>query len=170
MPMKNIDATRSLTGIIDLALHRKIHEFFNDIVANANTLFTADTYFALQEAIIDAPEDLGVVRVAATAHHQRKYSVGYEYAVKHKEDTANIEMFDHSDAVVNLTIFVPLFGNIQAEARVNPTSPKVSTSAIKITIDGAVGTLWFQSAMDILDKVKGANLLSAPQHTETLEA
>ena len=50
MPMKNIDATRSLTGIIDLALHRKIHEFFNDIVANANTLFTADTYFALQEA------------------------------------------------------------------------------------------------------------------------
>ena len=28
----------------------------------------------------------------------------------------------------------------------------------------------FKSAMDILDKVKGANLLATPQHTETLEA
>ena len=79
-------------------------------------------------------------------------------------------MFDHSHAVVNLTIYVPLFGNIQAEARVNPTSQTVATNAIKITIDGAVGTLWFNSAMDILDKVKSANLLATPQHTETLEA
>ena len=170
MPMKNIDATRSLTGVIDIALHRKIHEFFNDLVKNANTLYVTNNYFAIQEAIINAPEDLGVVRAAATFHHQRKYSVGYEYAVKHKEDTTNIEMFDPSDAVINLTIYVPLFGNIQAEARVNPTSQTVASNAIKITIDGAVGTLWFKSAMDILDKVKGANLLATPQHTETLEA
>lgn len=170
MPMKNIDATRSLTGVIDLALHRKIHEFFNDIVANAHTLFSADKYFAIQEAIIDAPEDLGVVRAAATAHHQRKYSVGYLYADKHKEDPTNIEMFEPSEAVINLTIYVPLFGNIQAEARVNPASTTVATSAIKITIDGAVGTLWFNSTMDILDKVKSANLLATPQQTAALEA
>ena len=81
MPMKNIDATRSLTGVIDIALHRKIHEFFNDLVKNANTLYAANKYFAIQEAIIDAPEDLGVVRAAATYHHQRKYSVGYEYTI-----------------------------------------------------------------------------------------
>lgn len=170
MTQKNLDATRSLTGIIDIALHRKIHSFFNDIVSNANTLFQADTYFAVQDAIIDAPADLGVVRVSATAHHQRQYSDGYIYAVNHKEPTDNIEMFKHTDAVINVTIIVPMFGNIQAEARVNPHASSVPTGSIKIAIDGAVGTLWFNSAMDILDKVKAANLLSAPQYTEVLEA
>lgn len=170
MAQKNLDATRSLTGLIDVKLHRKVYEFFNDVVANADALLQNKAYFASQEAIIAAPEDLGVVRAVATVHHQRAYSEGYMYAVKHNEPTDNIEMFTQTPANVMVTVYVPLFGNIQAEARVNFGSKKVATSEIRITLDGAVGTLWFKSAMDILDGVKGANLLSAPQFTETLEA
>lgn len=168
--MTNYDATRNLTDLLSERLREKTSQIFTAIAARSKTLADAKSFVAIQTAILEGlPEDLGTVRVVATFHHRQEYTPVYVQAVKHKLDLGDIApVKPDTDAMVDLTIQVPAFGQIVANARVNPLSGKITQPYVKVTNEGSVGTLWFSTAQEVLEKVAALDLLSAPQFEEKL--
>lgn len=168
--LPNFDATRNLTNLLSERLRNKTSEIFKVIAARGKTLSDAKTYIAIQdEIVVGLPDDMGVIRVVATYHHRLEYTDLYLQAQKHKQPLDNIApVKPDTDAIVDLTITIPLFGQIVANAKVNPHSGTITQPYVSITNEGSVGTLWFNTAMDVLDKVALLNLLSAPQFEEKI--
>lgn len=168
--LPNFDATTNLTNLLSTRLREKTAEIFKILATHGKTLNDAKTFIAIQDAIVEGlAEDIGVVRVVATYHHRLEYTDVYVQAQKHKwslDDIAPVK--PDTDAQVDLTITIPVFGQIVAHAKVNPLSGKITQPFVNITNEGSVGTLWFNTAMDILEKVKTLDLLSAPQFEEKL--
>ncbi len=159
------------TKILTDKIQAKVKDIFADLVTNAKTLTNAGTFSALQSAIIeDVPSDVGVVRVAATYHLRTQLPALYKQQKQAGEVVPNEAPFSkETKGVIELTINIPLFGQIKAQARVHPSQNAVFPADLTINSEGSVGSLWYTDAVTILDKVKALNLLSAPQMNEVFE-
>lgn len=169
--LPNFDATRNLTNLLSERLSAKTAQIFKKIAARGKTLNDDKFYIAIQDAIVEnLPEDIGVVRVVATYHHRHEYTDLYVQAQKYKQPLDDIApVKPDTDALVDLTITIPLFGQIVANAKVNPNSGTVTQPYVSIKNEGSVGTLWFNTAMAVLDEVDALDLLSGPQFKEKLQ-
>jgi hypothetical protein len=156
------------TYLLSEKIKDKIKSIFADLVTNTTLLTQDGTFSALQSAIIeDVPADVGVVRVAATYHFKVQIPAVYREKVFNKEPTDGMAPYaKEARGIIELTINIPLFGQIKAQARLHPNQTSIFPSDLTINSEGSVGSLWFTDAIAILDKVKLLNLLGTPQVNE----
>lgn len=159
------------TKILTDKIQAKVKEIFAVLVTNTKTLTDAGTFSALQSAVIeDVPAGVGVVRVAATYHLRAQLPPLYKQKKQNNETVPNEAPYPKDTlGMIELTVNIPLFGQIKANGRVHPSATSIFPSDLVINSEGAVGSLWFTDALSILDKVKDMNLLSAPQMNLTFE-
>lgn len=170
--LPNHEATLAQSDHFKLALQTELLIVLNTIAPRATALYSEKTYIALEDTIIEnVAEDLGVVRASAVFSCRYVYTHLYRHqATNKKPDLDQIAQFEPVDFyTVVLTISVPLFGLMTASARIKSGSNKVDQSSFVVNTDGAIGTLWFNSAIDIIAKVKNKNLLASPQFKKAME-
>ncbi len=171
MKIPNYMVEHDQTFILSENIREKVRSIFTDLVTNTKALTDAGTYSALQSTIIeDVPADVGVVRVAATYHLRASIPAIYKQKKQNNEVVPDTAPYSKETCgVIELTINIPLFGQIKAHARIHPSATNVFPSDLTINSEGSVGSLWYMDAIDILDKVKALNLLATPQMNKVFE-
>lgn len=171
MIIPNSRIEQSQTALLTYKLRQATMDVFRDIIPRAKDLADAGTFSALQSAIIeDTAADIGVVRVAATYHLQVKINETYKQFKQKNMSVVTVDPFPKdTKARLELTINIPLFGQIKTNALIRPGQERLVPGDLYFNLEGGVGSLWFDDALDIIAKVKALNLLSNPTLNETLD-
>lgn len=171
MATPNSRIEQNQTWLLTQKLRSEVTDIFKDLLPRVKELTDAGTFSALQSAVIeDVAPDMGVVRVAATYHLQAQISDVYKQFKAKNQPTISVDPYPkETRGRLELTINIPLFGQIKANAAIRPGQERVVPGDLFFNLEGGVGSLWFEDALDVLEKVKALNLMAEPTVNEVLE-
>jgi hypothetical protein len=141
--------------VLTSTLTKKIIDIVQGLTDQLEELHTNQVYAAISSGVIEGtPEDLGTVRFSCSYFSQIQFTEGYLYMLKNNQSTDGYEKYVYNPAQLTLVLDIPRIGQIGAVVSdVNPKSGKFDRSDVKVRIDGPEGTLWYNEANLIIDKL-----------------
>lgn len=172
MKIPNLKVEKSQTALLVQSLKDDLMDVFRDLIPRAKTLADGGTFSAVQSAKIeDVAADIGVVRVAASYHLQVQLYEHYkQYKLNDNPEASTASPYPkETKARLELTVNIPLFGQMKITALIGPGQERLGPNETVISVEGGAGSLWYADAKDIISKVKALNLLTAPTFNEVFD-
>lgn len=169
MYIPNVDATRGANGVLTNELQLVIIDILTAMTPHAKAFFDSKTYIAIEDLEISAPDDFGLSRASAMYVANHTANPLYVRKWELREDLAGIPDTICDTATISLAVNIPRIGVISATAHnVNVKSGTFEKKNVSVTLEGAVGFLWFSETQRILLDVLSKNLLGSPTFQKQL--